>query len=86
MLECKHAYFMDGIEYVLCNKEKKPEKTTLKECAKAMCLYQRYCPQVRACALKPEWRECNKITEKVAVEEAPIEEKPRKATKAKIAE
>lgn len=83
MLECKHAYFKEGLNYVLCNKEKEPQKTDLKECAKAMCQHQRYCPQVRACALKPEWRECGKLAEKVPVEEAPVEEKPKKASKAK---
>lgn len=60
-MDCKHAYFLDGVQYVLCDCEGQPKKKKLDEITKHMCGYQRFCPNIRACALLPEWVNCSKL-------------------------
>ena len=60
-MECKHAYFKDDIPYVLCDCVGTPRTKKLDEVTKCMCGYQRFCPNIRACTLLPEWRECSKL-------------------------
>lgn len=60
-MDCKHAYFKDDIQYVLCDCGGKPQSKKLNEVTKYMCQHQRYCPNIRACTLLPEWRNCCKL-------------------------
>lgn len=69
-MDCKHAYFLDGVPYVLCDFEGHPRTKKNNEVAPRMCPYQRFCPNIRACALLPEWVNCHKLKVKV---EAPVE-------------
>ena len=68
-MDCKHAYFKDGVQYVLCDCGGKPQNSKLAELTKHMCAYQRFCPNIRACALLPEWVNCHKLK----IEENPEE-------------
>ena len=68
-MDCKHAYFKDDIQYVLCDCGGKPQSKKLNEVTKYMCQHQRYCPNIRACALLPEWVNCDKLKR----EEMPVE-------------
>lgn len=60
-MDCKHAYFKNGIKYVLCDCGGDPKNNKLDEITKHMCGYQRFCPNARACALMPEWVNCSKL-------------------------
>lgn len=60
-MDCKHAYFKDGIEYVLCDFCTTPRTKKLPEVTQSMCTYQRFCPNKRTCALLPEWVNCSRI-------------------------
>lgn len=60
-MECSHAYFKDGVIYVLCDCNGKPQTNRLDEITKHMCGYQRFCPHIRTCTLLPEWRQCSKL-------------------------
>lgn len=60
-MDCRYAYFKDGVPYVLCRKDKEPRTNRLDEITKCMCGYQRFCPNIRACALLPTWVECQKL-------------------------
>lgn len=62
-MDCKHAYFKDGIDYVLCDIGGMPKTRKLAEITSHMCPYQRFCPNIRACALLPEWVNCGKLKE-----------------------
>lgn len=59
-MDCKHAYFKDNIPYVLCDCDGTPRTARLDEVTKYMCGYQRFCPNIRACTLLPEWIACSK--------------------------
>lgn len=61
-MDCKHAYFKDDIPYVLCRCEKEPRTNKLRDVSGSMCGYQRFCPNIRACALLPTWPECRKLS------------------------
>lgn len=60
-MDCNHAYFKSGVIYVLCDCDGMPQSNRLDEITKHMCGYQRFCPNIRACALLPEWRSCSKL-------------------------
>ena len=60
-MECKHAYFKDNEPYVLCDCDEKPRTNKLEDLTKAMCGHQRFCPNIRACALLPTWKTCSKL-------------------------
>ena len=62
-MECKHAYISDGVNYVLCDAEGKVKPMTLKEAAPHMCQHQKFCQQIRQCALLPSWINCKKLRE-----------------------
>lgn len=81
-MDCKHAYFKDDIQYVLCDCGGKPQSKKLNEVTKHMCQYQRYCPNIRACALLPEWVNCDKLKrEEMPVEVAQPTPKKKSGTK-----
>ena len=68
-MDCKHAYFKDGIQYVLCDCGGTPKTKKLADITQHMCAYQRFCPNIRACALLPEWVNCHKLKTEEATEE-----------------
>lgn len=91
-MECKHAYFADGINYVLCDVDGKAKPATLKEAAPLMCQHQKFCPQIRRCALLSSWIECQKLkpvevsvprneNQEVIVTAAPVVKKRRTSKK-----
>lgn len=81
-MDCKHAYFKDDIQYVLCDCGGKPQSKKLNEVTKYMCQHQRYCPNIRACALLPEWVNCDKLKrEEMPVEVAQPTSKKKSGTK-----
>lgn len=91
-MECKHAYISDGVNYVLCDAEGKVKPMTLKEAAPHMCQHQKFCQQIRQCALLPSWINCQKLkpveppilrdeNEEVIVTAAPIVKKRKTAKK-----
>ena len=82
-MDCKHAYFKDGIQYVLCDCDGATPKTKkLSEVTQYMCAYQRFCPNIRACALLPEYVNCSKLkreaTERREVLQPPRKQKPKR--------
>ena len=93
-MECKHAYFVDGVNYVLCDVGGKVNPTTLKAAAPNMCQHQKFCPQIRRCALLSSWIDCQKLKPKepkiqrdenqeVVVTAAPVVKKRKSTRKTK---
>ena len=82
-MECKHAYFKDNVVYVLCDCDGAPKSNNLDEVTKYMCSYQRFCPNKRACALLPEWRQCHKLTVHTEQPQNVVPAVTQKATKKK---
>ena len=91
-MECKHAYISDGVNYVLCDADGKVKPMTLKEAAPHMCQHQKFCQQIRKCALLPSWINCWKLRsakspvhtnekEEVAVTAEPITKKSKTSKK-----
>ena len=91
-MECKHAYISDGVNYVLCDADGKVKPMTLKEAAPHMCQHQKFCKQIRQCALLPSWINCQKLRPKeppvireedkeVAVTAEPISKKSKSTKK-----
>lgn len=72
-MECIHAYRRNNVEYIICDCGGKVQTSKLSEIAPKLCLYQRFCPNVRNCTLLPTWHECSKLKEKVVKQEAEIE-------------
>lgn len=62
-MECKHAYKMRGVRYILCEKTGRPDAENPMEVAHAMCGHQRFCPDAHCCTLLPTWRECMRLRE-----------------------
>jgi len=63
-MECPHAYLAKNIEYVLCNKEQKPNPNNRKELFHAVCAHQAHCPTERCHKLTASWLNCVKLAEK----------------------
>ena len=68
-MDCKHAYFKDGIQYVLCDCGGAPKSRKLVDVTPHMCAYQRFCPNIRTCALLPEWVNCPRLKTEKPTEE-----------------
>ena len=62
-MECKHAYKDRDIEYILCDKEPKPNKYDRKEVCHAMCAHQAFCPKADCHKLDKSWLNCVKLAE-----------------------
>lgn len=58
--ECREAYGMDGIPYIVCAREPKPTGTDKQAIYHALCPYQRFCGEKRCAVLLPEWTRCKK--------------------------
>lgn len=58
--ECREAYAMDGIPYIVCAREPKPTGTDKQAMYHALCPYQRFCGEKRCAVLMPEWTRCKK--------------------------
>lgn len=58
--ECREAYAMDGIPYIVCARELKPTGTDKQAMYHALCPYQRFCGEKRCAVLLPEWTRCKK--------------------------
>ena len=63
-MECKHAYLERNIDYVLCNKEPKPNPYNRKELFHAACAHQAHCPKEKCHKLTASWLNCIKLAEK----------------------
>ena len=63
-MECKHAYLDRNIDYVLCDKEPKPNPFDRKELFHAICAHQAHCPKQHCHKLTASWLNCVKLTEK----------------------
>ena len=62
-MECSHAYLEKNIDYVLCNKEPKPNRTNRTEISRAMCPHQAHCPKENCHKLTASWLKCVKLAE-----------------------
>lgn len=60
-MECKNAYTKDGINYILCRRCAEPAAGDIREICHAMCGFQRFCPNMRACTLLPGWPGCTRL-------------------------
>lgn len=58
--ECREAYGMDGIPYIVCAREPKPTGMDKQAMYHALCPYQRFCGEKRCAVLLPEWTRCKK--------------------------
>ena len=67
-MDCKHAYFKDKIEYVLCDKENTPSGYDRRELFHSVCIHQAHCPQHNCHKLTPDWASCIKLREIPSVE------------------
>lgn len=88
-MECKHAYLEKNIDYVLCNKEPKPNPFDRTELFHAVCAHQAHCPKQKCHKLTASWLNCAKLAEKPQddarenfTEEIPVQEKaPKKRSR-----
>ena len=97
-MECKHAYLEKNIDYVLCDKEPKPNPFNRTELFHAVCAHQAHCPKQKCHKLTASWLNCIKLAEKhqddagerfdeeVSVQEEAPKKRSRKATAAKSVE
>lgn len=97
-MECTHAYLEKNIDYVLCNKEPKPNRLDRTALFHAVCPHQVHCPKQNCHKLTGNWVNCTKLSEGAqnATEEAKEEavsvdgkapkKRTRKATAAKSEE
>lgn len=60
-MDCKHAYLMRGIDYVLCDFDPRPNPKNKRDVCHAMCAHQKYCGSIMRCALLPSWIECARL-------------------------
>lgn len=58
--ECKHAYEMVGIPYIMCGRESKPSAMERRDMYHSLCPYQRFCGKRQCAVLLPEWTRCKK--------------------------
>lgn len=61
MYECKKAYSIDGIPYIVCGIEPRPTSNDKSNLYHSLCPYQRFCGEKRCAVLLPAWRHCKKI-------------------------
>jgi hypothetical protein len=97
-MECKFAYLEKNIDYVLCDKEPKPNPFDRTELFHAVCAHQAHCPKQKCHKLTASWLNCVKLAEKpqdnagedfegeVSVQEEAQKKRSRKATAAKSEE
>lgn len=62
-MECIHAYKDREIDYILCDKEKKPYKNDRSAVFHAMCSHQALCPKANCHKLTASWLDCAKLKE-----------------------
>lgn len=58
--ECEHAYSRDDIPYILCDREKKPDRNNQKEISGSCCPFQRFCGTKNCKVLTEQWAGCLK--------------------------
>lgn len=58
--ECEHAYSRDDIPYILCDREKKPDRNNRKDISGACCPFQRFCGTKNCKVLTEQWAGCLK--------------------------
>lgn len=58
--ECTHAREVNGIPYIVCDREPKPSTVDKQNLYHSLCPYQRFCGQKRCAVLLPEWAQCKK--------------------------
>lgn len=62
-MECKHAFTDREIDYILCDKEPKPNKKDRTAVYHAMCIHQAHCPKANCHKLTASWVKCVKLAE-----------------------
>ena len=62
-MECEHAYIERSIDYVLCDKEPKPNRLDRASVFHAVCTHQAHCPKENCHKLTPSWLSCLKLAE-----------------------
>jgi len=62
-MECPHAYMDRDIEYVLCDKEQKPNRGNRSAVFHSMCSHQVHCPQQNCHKLSSSWLKCVKLAQ-----------------------
>ena len=94
-MECIHAYLEKNIDYVLCDKEPKPNPYNRKELFHAVCAHQAHCPKEKCHKLTASWLNCVKLAEKpqsgagedfaeaIPVQDEAAKKRTRKATATK---
>ena len=60
-MDCKNAYLMQNIPYVLCRIENQPDGKDRRELFHAMCIHQEECPRQNCHKLTPGWVSCVKL-------------------------
>lgn len=58
--ECTHAYEMQGVNYLLCDREARPSPNDMQAVSHATCPHQRFCVAKRCSVLLPVWKDCFK--------------------------
>ena len=63
-MECQHAYLDRDIDYVLCDKEPKPNRFDRTALFHAVCAHQAHCPKQNCHKLTASWLNCVKLSMK----------------------
>lgn len=92
-MECQHAYLDRDIDYVLCDKEPKPNRFDRTSLFHAVCAHQAHCPKQNCHKLTASWLNCVKLPmkpqggagepfdETIPVQEEAPKKRSRRATK-----
>ena len=72
-MECKNAYMLGRIPYVLCRKEASPQENDRKSIFHAMCAHQAACPAQNCHKLTGSWPQCAKLRDAEPVKKAAAE-------------
>lgn len=75
-MDCKNAYLLNGVDYILCRKVQKPDAKDRKAVAHALCAHQKFCPQKGCHTMEAGWESCKRL-----ISEAPAAPKPKKTKK-----
>lgn len=73
MYECKKAYSIDGIPYIVCGLAPRPASNDKSTLYHSLCPYQRFCGEKRCAVLLPEWRSCKRLASQTPQETARTE-------------
>lgn len=77
-MDCKNAYLINGVDYMLCRKVGKIDVKDAKSVAHAVCPHQKFCPTKNCHIMAAGWDKCKRLVEEKPVSAAEVKKTTRK--------